>query len=281
MSAALQVDYLAVGHVTVDVVADGTRRAGGTALYSALQAARLGARAMILTRGVAAEIESLLEPFAGELELRIQPAGDTTTLATCGVGVARRQRMLAWAGPVELSGLPGSAILHLAPVAAELSGRPAGRFGFRGLTPQGLARGWARPGAEVVPRTPGPEQDVLAEGCDAVVLSDQERAFCAGLLERARAGGAIVAITAGPGPNQVVLADGEVLGLPVQPLQRPADDLGAGDVYASAFFIALAEGVDPRGAAALGNAAAALRMEGVGPAAIADRAALLARLAGA
>ena len=34
--------YVAVGHVTIDVLADGRRRPGGTALYSALQAARLG-----------------------------------------------------------------------------------------------------------------------------------------------------------------------------------------------------------------------------------------------
>ena len=45
-------DYTAVGHVTADVFADGSVRPGGSALYSALQAARLGRRALIITQGV-------------------------------------------------------------------------------------------------------------------------------------------------------------------------------------------------------------------------------------
>ena len=36
--------YVTVGHVTIDVLPDGERRPGGTAFYSALQAARLGLR---------------------------------------------------------------------------------------------------------------------------------------------------------------------------------------------------------------------------------------------
>ena len=47
----MQFDYTTVGHVTIDVLDDGSRRAGGTAFYSALQAARLGRRALIVTRG--------------------------------------------------------------------------------------------------------------------------------------------------------------------------------------------------------------------------------------
>jgi len=35
-------DYTAVGHVTIDVMPDGSRRPGGGAFYAALQAARLG-----------------------------------------------------------------------------------------------------------------------------------------------------------------------------------------------------------------------------------------------
>src|SRR6202000_3354615 len=74
MSVALQGSYLAVGHVTVDVLDDGERRPGGTALYSALQAARLGLKAAILTRGEEHELRGLLEPFADELEVLIQSA---------------------------------------------------------------------------------------------------------------------------------------------------------------------------------------------------------------
>src|ERR1700736_2439574 len=71
-------DYTTVGHVTVDVMPDGSRRPGGTAFYSALQASRLGLRTLVLTRGVASEIEELLEPYRRELQLDIQPAPETT-----------------------------------------------------------------------------------------------------------------------------------------------------------------------------------------------------------
>src|SRR5665213_437441 len=96
----LQPRYTAVGHVCVDIFEDGSSQAGGAAFYSALQAARLGLSARILTRGVPEEIERLLEPFAGELDLEIQPAAHTTTLHTVGSGRLRTQRVLEWAGPI-------------------------------------------------------------------------------------------------------------------------------------------------------------------------------------
>jgi sulfofructose kinase len=60
---------------------------------------------------------------------------------------------------------------------------------------------------------------------------------------------------------------------------EPRDDLGAGDVFAAAFFVALDEGLPPERAAAFGNATAAIRIEGSGSDAIGDRSAIEARLA--
>ncbi|MCW3026423.1 MAG: hypothetical protein JWM29_1855, partial [Solirubrobacterales bacterium] len=62
-------DYTTLGHVTIDIFADGSRQPGGTAFYSALQAARLGRRARIVTRGRPSELKELLEPYLAELEL--------------------------------------------------------------------------------------------------------------------------------------------------------------------------------------------------------------------
>ncbi|MCW3069689.1 MAG: PfkB domain protein, partial [Solirubrobacterales bacterium] len=118
----------------------------------------------------------------------------------------------------------------------------------------------------------------LAERCDAVVVSDEERAGCAGLIAAARGGGAVVAITAGPGPATVLLPDGRELQSPVAPLEDPRADLGAGDVFAAAFFVALAEGQPPERAAAFASAAAAVRMQGLGPGAIGARPEILERL---
>jgi sugar/nucleoside kinase (ribokinase family) len=68
------------------------------------------------------------------------------------------------------------------------------------------------------------------------------------------------------------------LEVPPPAIGAPRDDLGAGDVFAAAFFVALHEGLAPDAAAAYGNAAAAVRIAGEGPDAIGDRRAIEARL---
>ncbi len=267
----MQFDYITVGHVTVDLLEDGTRRAGGTALYSALQAARLGLRALILTRGVADEIETLLEPWAEELDVQVQAAPETTRFATSGLGAQRTQRLLAWAGPLEPTGRMECAILHLAPVAAELP--PHWPEGGRlvGLTPQGLTRRWP-PGGGIVQPAPPPASAVeQAARVDALVLSELELPVCEALVARARAGGALLALTAGERPNTILAPGADPIVLAARPVALLADDLGAGDVYAAALFTGLAEGRTPAQAGALANAAAALRITGTGAQAVAGR----------
>lgn len=274
----MRYEYTTVGHVTIDVLDDGTRRAGGTAFYSALQAARLGLRTLIVTRGVPAELERLLEPFAHELDLRVLQAPATTTLRTSGRGSERRQFLLAWAGAfAELAGLE-STIVHLAPVARELPSRWRGSAELVGLTPQGLVRGWEdRPGAQIVQVPAARSALELARGCDAIVLSEDERSSCAGLIAAASAAGAFVAITAGARPVRLI-AQGEELELDVFAHERPVEDLGAGDVFAAALFVGLHEGRDRRDAARFAGAAAALRVARAGPAAVAERAQVEKRL---
>jgi sugar/nucleoside kinase (ribokinase family) len=269
-----------VGHVTIDVLPDGRRRPGGTALYSALQAARLGLDARIVTRGREEELRELLAPFAHEVELVVEPAPETTTLQTSGSGEERRQRMISWAGPMSAVDAAPDAILHMAPIAAELSARPAGEWRFAGLTPQGLVRAWGQDAGEVVERKLPAASLPLFERCDAVVLSRQERVACEAGLEVARRGGALVAVTAGPAAI-LLIADhtSRPLEISVSPVSEPVDDLGAGDVYAATLFVALAEGLPPERAAALAAAAAALRLSGAGPAAIAGRSEIEAQAA--
>jgi 1D-myo-inositol 3-kinase len=295
----LHFDYTTLGHVTIDVLADGSRRPGGTAFYSGLQAARLGRRTLIVTRGRADELEELLEPYRGELELEILPAPHTTTLLTSGSGSERRQRVLAWAGPLTEDIAVDTSILHLAPVAREIPARWRGPAAFVGLTPQGLVREWSegdgevslpaateagadagsqRPGDGAPPGRGAADALGIAGRCDAIVVSEEERPSCAGLIAAAAGAGAVVAVTAGPWPNTILLPQGGVLQPAVPAVEDPRDDLGAGDVFAAAFFCALAEGRSPDGAAAFANAAAAVRMQGAGPGAIGERAAIEARL---
>ena len=332
-------DYVSVGHVTVDVIAaDSSRRPGGGAFYSALQAARLGLRALIITQGSPPEIEAQLEPYRAELAVRILPAAATTTLRTSWSGANRTQRLLAWAGPIVEAVAVDTQILHFAPVARETSAVWRGRADFVGLTPQGLVRAWDRHGetgertyreadggaqgetdggaqdetgggaqgetgggvddetaagdsgceigagmggemgAEVflaaLPADRSSLETLLPRGCSAVVISAQERAACAPLLDAAITRGATVAITAGPGATTVRTPDGKSARLQTPRVAAPREDLGAGDVFAAAFFVALHEGLSPTHAAVFGNAAASIRIAGSGADAIGDRRAI-------
>jgi sugar/nucleoside kinase (ribokinase family) len=274
-------DYMTVGHVTADVAADGSRRPGGSAFYSALQAARLGQRALVVTRGNRREIEELLEPFRGELELEIFPAPHTTALQTDARGGLRRQRVLAWAGPIAEDLAVRASILHLAPVARETPARWEGHAEFVGLTPQGLVREWDESSKEIVLAPAEAAAGEVGSVCDALVMSREERASCATLIARAQETGAVIAVTAGASPTTVLAPGRRALQVAVPAVEDPKDDVGAGDVFAAAFFVMLAQGRPPALAAAFANAAAAVRMAGEGAEAIGDTSAIEARLAAA
>jgi sugar/nucleoside kinase (ribokinase family) len=299
-------DYIAVGHVTRDVIEDrpggAVGQPGGGAFYSGLQAARLGLRTLILTQGVPAEIEQLLEPFRDEVELRVLAAEHTTTLSTRGAGSQRSQRLLAWAGPMRELPALDARILHLAPVARETPRLWTGTARFVGITPQGLVRHWEEgEGVPLVqldagsllgdiPLAPGGQEALagdispvrldpssLPEHFDAAVISEHEFEGCHALFAAARRCGAYVAVTAGSRPATVHLppeTGASVVQTAQPPPVKPRDDLGAGDVFAAAFFVALSAGRTPLEAGTLANAAAAARIAGVGPGAIVTRARL-------
>jgi sugar/nucleoside kinase (ribokinase family) len=89
----------------------------------------------------------------------------------------------------------------------------------------------------------------------------------------------VVAVTAGSAGGELLLPDGQELAIGGPRVSDPADDLGAGDVFAAAMFAELHGGVPAARAAAFAAAAAAVRLDGKGPGAIGDRAAIEQRLA--
>ncbi len=279
MTGGRAYDYVAVGHVTRDVIEDApggpVSQAGGGAFYSGLQASRLGLRTLIVTQGAPAEIDELLAPYRDELDLHVVPAPHTTTLGTRGAGATRSQRVLAWAGsisgPLDLD----TQIAHFAPVAGEQWTEWSGSAQFVGITPQGHLRRWASGGEILLMRL---DRRLLPVRFDAAVIGEQERPYCSALFKAARKTGAVVAVTAGSRQTTVYLPRGapgdtsEDSSVRIAPPSAVArDDLGAGDVFAATFFVALARGHTPMEAARLGNAAAAVRIAGVGPAAIGTR----------
>jgi sugar/nucleoside kinase (ribokinase family) len=277
-------DYLAVGHVTVDVIEGRSSGAisqpGGGAFYSALQAARLGLDSLIVTRGEPRQIEQLLAPYRrapGRLDVEVIPAEETTTLLTRWEGRERRQRVRAWAGPIERLPAVAGAIVHFAPVANETPTASATDAALVALTPQGLVRTWAGDGWIA----PAPlDRARLPARLDAVVLSEDERASCAGLLDGEGAPRqALVAITAGARPVELRMPGQPPLSVPTITVECPRDDLGAGDVFAAALFTRLWRGDAPAQAVRYAGAAAAVRLQGVGPASVGRREQIEALLA--
>jgi sugar/nucleoside kinase (ribokinase family) len=270
-------EYVVIGHVVADIQADGSTVLGGTALYSALTASRLGWRVGVLTRGaygrtIAGLAIPSLDEFAGELSIITQDA-DSPTLFVNEYHAGRRTQMIKrWAGPIDLRGLPphwrNARIIHLGPVAQEIDPRQTGALtpAFLGATPQGWMRDWPRAtGGRVTLshlRLPGE----LLSRLDAVVVSDEEIHLAREVVERVGAR-RLGVITMGELGARIMYG-GERAELPGFPV-KTVDLTGAGDVFAAAFFIRAAD----RTASAItagrfANAVAALSLRGTGPASV-------------
>jgi sugar/nucleoside kinase (ribokinase family) len=279
MTALLTPDFLAIGHITVDILPDGTELLGGSALYAGLTAARFGLRAGILTRGsfdrFSPEIGSALQAFAGEVEIIAQDAQTATVFQHRLVAGRRELETRSWAGPIDLNGLPAqwrsAPIVHLAPVAQEIEPRQVGRLnpGYLGATPQGWMRAWSNARNCLVRleqlRLP---PDVVSR-LDAMVLSVFEASHARELID-AIGRRSLVAITRGPEPTQLI-DRGRHLEIPSYPV-RVVDDTGAGDIFAAVLFAMRAEHASVPASGRLAAATAALRLSrGVGPDAIPTR----------
>ena len=270
---AAPLDYLVLGHVTLDRQPDGGVLPGGTALFSGLQAARLGLRTGVVTTGRPADLDAALAPYRREMAVELRPAAGTSVFENVGVGPARRQTLHEWGGPIALTDLPDARIVHLGPVAREIDPAalpPLPPGVFLGVTPQGWLRHWGddRRIREGDLHLPAP----LAARLDALVVSETEAPLARAAIAAVRAHGGLVAVTRGMDGCTVLTPDGDC-GVPA--LSVPlVDDTGAGDVFAAAWFAALAEGREPVAAARFAHAAAGLSIGGRGVAAIPTRAAI-------
>lgn len=255
-------DYLIVGHITADLLDDGSVTLGGTALYSGLAAAHLGANVAILTRGRFGEtIAGMDVPGLGEyadrLQVIVQDADVPTTFTNHYLGTNRTQQIKHWAGPIDLRGLPphwGNAkIVHLGPVADELDPRRISGLtsGFLGVTPQGWMREWPKERGGRVNLVPLRLPVDLVNRIDSAIVSDEEifnaREFIERVGERRMSvvtrgpEGASIYHSLGrdvqvqPGHKAYRLVD--IPGVPV----KVKSLTGAGDVFAAAFFMKASE----------------------------------------
>lgn len=270
-------DFVAIGHVTLDRFGEATRP-GGSALYAAVTAHRLGLSVGLLTSH---GDDFPLEVIPSKIEVISVPAADTTLFEHRHEPGGRVSHVRAVASPLTADDVPDdwrdAALSLLAPVVDEVDPLIATLFtdGAVGAAAQGWMR-QVQPDGLVVPRVwPSPER--LLQSVQALFLSREDiRGQEAAVVEwfQRMPVGVLTADRAGA----LLFVNGERY--EVQPRRaREIDPTGAGDVFAATFLVQYQRDGDPWLAAAAGACAGSLAVEGEGWSAVADRAALDAALA--
>lgn len=263
-------DVVVIGHLTIDRTPRGDVL-GGTVLYAALAAARYGARAAILTRAnldlLPADQREVLAAISGEIEIIVQSSEAITTFTNVDVGGRRQQSLHAWAGEIDLTGLPplwrSAGVVHLAPVAQEIDPRQVTRLAPRqlGCTPQGWMRAWDRNRFGRIRlahlRLPA---DLVAR-IDALVVSYEESVEARDTVEAVGRRGLAV-VTRGD-QGALVIDRERRTEAPLYPV-RAVDTVGAGDVFAGGLFAARGAGESVAASLRYAAAAAALKVTGEG-----------------
>lgn len=274
-------DYLVIGHICADLQPDGGYVLGGTALYSALTAAKLGARVAVLTRGVfGREVAGMkvppLEPYLDDrISIIVQDAEVPTTFINEYRADRRIQTMPHWAGEIDLNGLPphwrNAKIVHLGPIADELEPRNCVGLTsqFLGATPQGWMRSWPRSTGGRVNHVPLKLPGALIERLDSVIVNIEELPYTREVVNRV--GDRRVSVVTRDDEGSQVIANGEKIDLAGHNV-KVVDPSGAGDVFAAAFFLNVSDRTtSARKAGEFANAAAALSVREVGPFGVPNR----------
>jgi len=266
-------DFLVIGHITRDLQADGTCRLGGTALYAAVTAARLGYQVGVITAGAADLDLAPLYRAAPRVEVVCRPAEASTTFVNRYMGNRRQQRLLDRAALLTLGALPAgwqqTPLVLLGPVAQEVP--PVWAEHFRhamvGACLQGWLRAWDETGQ--VSFTPWPQAYRWLPYLTAAFVSREDLVGQQELAITYASHCPLLLLTDGP-REATMFQQGRPA--PVAPfLVQEVDPTGAGDVFATALLLRLAERAAPAVAARFAAATAALSVQGSGIAAIPDR----------
>lgn len=236
-----RLEFLAVGHVTVDRLAS-TTRLGGAAAYASLAAARLG-----LTSGSVTSVGPDF-PFwedLSEIEVHYEEAPASTVFENLYQAGERRQRVLGQAAALTVASLApvrdrladDAAVLYC-PVVHEIDCPlvPLSSRGFSAAAPQGFFRRWDAEG--VVAPAEWPDALARLERVDVVSMSERDHVAPEELAEEFR--GRVFAITKGA-QGVRIYSGSDVYDFPAFPVQE-IDPTGAGDVFAAALVVALREG---------------------------------------
>ncbi len=270
-------DYLVLGHVTRDLLSAGTSRCGGTALYAATTAQRLGLHAALLT--AAADLPDTLLATVACVCL---PATTTTTFQNQYTDQVRRQWLYAVGPRLNLDALPlswyAAPVVHLGPVLNECDLTLIEKFphALIGVTPQGWMRCWDAPLPAPVNRCLWQPDAAFLRRIAALIVSTEDIGDNESIVAAYARACPLVVLTRGA--QGVILYNAgrrhELAAYPAQVI----DPTGAGDVFAAALLVRLYETGDALEAARFAMAVAAASVEATGIRGIPDRAEALRRM---
>ncbi|HLC43297.1 MAG TPA: PfkB family carbohydrate kinase, partial [Methylomirabilota bacterium] len=227
-------DFLAIGHVTLDETENGLLP-GGSCLYSALLAHRLGLRVSVVT-SLGPDFPREIIP--SEIELVSTPSRETTTFRHATKREGRALWLRHRANEIGAEAVPAewrsARIVYLCPVAGEVDPRLTANFSESSV---GVgAQGWFRSsGPEIVP-IPWRSAAFVLPHTQALFLSQED---VAGLesneilehFERVPVGALTLAHE-----GALLFVNGERYRVPPVPMAS-VEPTGAGDVFAAAFLI--------------------------------------------
>jgi len=236
------VDYLVIGHIAHDLTPEGTRL-GGTAAYSALTARALGLRVGVVT---ASTPDTSLDSLDGTLVLSIESTRNTT-FENIYTPEGRVQHLRGQAARIDFDHIPEAwrraPIIHLGPIANEMDTvLPKGISpALLGITPQGWMRQWNSEG--LISMGEWKNADAALAGAGAVVLSREDICGDEELIEYMAHQTRILVLTEAAA-GCVLYWNGDRRRFRA-PVVHEVDATGAGDIFATAFFVRLLNTRDP------------------------------------
>jgi sugar/nucleoside kinase (ribokinase family) len=256
------IDYLVIGHVSIDLTPKGSI-VGGTVAYAGRTAQALGLRVRVITSAEKGFDLSQLE----NIEILQMPSTQSTTFENRYTSEGRIQILHGRASDIGTRDVPhgwrSANIVHLGPIAAEVDTTLIESFpgALMCTTPQGWLRQWDDNGR--VHMTGWDQISDLLPIADAVVISMEDLADDPKSAQDMAPYCEILAVTdAARGAR--VFWNGQQRDVPA-PVVEEIDPTGSGDIFAAAFFIHLYQTNDPFEAARFANylAAASVTRQGL------------------
>jgi len=244
------IDYLLIGHIARDLTPEGPQL-GGTVTYSALTARALGLRVGIVTSWGS---ELPLGPLQ-TIPIVNLASENSTTFENVTTSNGRVQTVHNVAQELDYYLIPdlwrNAPIVHLGPLVQEVEPSIVRQFSSSliGLTPQGWLRAWDREGK--VYATEWPEAAFVLQHAGAAVLSLEDVKGNETRLQEMATYCRVLAVTEGVKGVRIYW-NGDVRRFPATEVEA-VDTTGAGDIFATAFFVRLHTTRDPWEAARFAN----------------------------